>query len=42
MKTALRKAQSGLFETITTKEDAIIMWRRKTQMEDESFEGTKV
>jgi len=25
-----------------TKEDAIIMWRRKTQMEDESFEGTKV
>ena len=25
-----------------TKEDAVIMWRRKTQMEDESFEGTKV
>ena len=25
-----------------TKEDAVIMWRRETQMEDESFEGTKV
>ena len=25
-----------------TKEDAIIMWRNETQMEDESFEGIKV
>ena len=25
-----------------TKEDAIIMWRRETKMEDESFEGTKL
>ena len=25
-----------------TKEDAVIMWRRETQMEDESFEGTKL
>ena len=25
-----------------TKEDAVIMWRIETQMEDESFEGTKV